>query len=1112
MQRFYTVLTLCSVLFAAAVGNADQNVVTSDKLTPRKCCIDLFSSEIALKFEVMFRTGKYDFKPVGALKQTALHYAAVQNNARQVQKCLELGADVNAKNYLGRTPLTALLSSTYELDGSCLSSFSIRSVDFTNVVDILLCNGADVSVSDNIGKTAIDYAIYQGNLDIVKNLIKHGAKLPTDRPEWSGILAENIDYSPEMIQFLIDRGADVNGKKRRESVKLQTRPDFPFQPGNNYYPLYIQIERNNWSAANCLIAAGADVNAQNTYGQTALHAAAEEGSLEMVMRLVDCGADLHATDETNWTVLHFAVQSGNPQLVQWLIEQGLDVNAKNDGEELPIDKIFNFRSIKSLDKRELKNTVDLVNLLLDNGSPINDNQKNNWKWVVLAYRCNDLYLLKKLATRGLNVKEAFQANCRDEDDHLDILRKTPCELLAPLANKQKTEQQKAILKFILDQNIVPDKKKPALFNDAVSNKQYKLADLLFENWKDVLNPHVIYISDDNSSARFDKDLFLGDVIIVDLRTNDINKRYKKAGQLTPDQMQWFTDRGVDPYLPGERRQNVLFQAVECNNLDLIKYFAKQGADMNVKDEDGQTLLFFADKWETIKCLIDAGVDPNAQNLVGGRFFNGRYFYEYEWLTLNRFKYIYSLIQDDIQDDKHFFSDTISAWKESVFLGKQRIQIVHWLVLQGYDLRELDNATKETLILDATLFSDNSPDYFDFSFDNISPRCLRHIKRQISQIDFFRAPKSLTEQGLALALSPVQWEALNVSLQIANNLKNSFSNNCDLSEFRFLIQHGIFKNKEVVDRAFNAHIFRFIYNEYELRTIQILLDYGADVNIYGSFAWACLLESPGTLLDCALRSGDLEMTQDLIRRGAKYIKNDSDKTVLTEGVYQCPNPELINWLIRQPDCLNYIKRHPATFIKSALLEGNYLLIQIVLDNGFNLKKVLDKYSDRILSDIVKMGSPMDIQWLVDHGVDVKKASVIFYAVKCNRLDMVKALIKCGAKLDVVVKEGSFTHTNKGVTLAHAAAQCGDLEMVKFLADNGVDFNAVDSKGNAPIHAASKYGNVQILEYLLDRGADVNAKNDDGETPLDIAEKESMEDAVEILKEYQKKKQAAEGIQK
>lgn len=505
-------------------------------------------------------------------------------------------------------------------------------------------------------------------------------------------------------------------------------------------------------------------------------------------------------------------------------------------------------------------------------------------------------------------------------------------------------------------------------------------------------------------------------------------------------------------------------------MDLIEYFAKQGADMNVKDANGETLLFLADKWETIKCLIDAGVDPNAQNPDGRRFFNYSEFCRYKWLTLNRFKYIYSLIKDDIQDDKRFFSDTFYAWNESIFLAKQRIQIVHWLVSQGYDLRELDDKTKKILILDATVFSDNSPNYFNFSFDTLSPRYLRYIKRQISQIDFFRSPESLTEQGLALALSPVEWNALSVSLQIANNIKNNFSYNRGLSEFRFLIQHGIFENNELVDTAFNAHIFRFIYNEYELRTIQILLDLGADVNINGSFAWACLLESHGTLLDCALRSGNLEMTQDLIRRGAKYIKNDSGKTVLTEGVYQCPNPELINWIVRQPDCLNYIKRHPATFVKSALIEGNYLWIQIVLDNGFNLKKVLDKYSDRILSDIVEEGSPMDIQWLVDHGVDVKKALVIFYAVESNRL-----------------------------------------EMVKFLADKGVDFNAVDSKGNAPIHAASKYGNVQILEYLLDHGADVNAKNNDGETPLDIAERESMEDAVKFLKEYQKKKQAAERIQ-
>ena len=88
----------------------------------------------------------------------------------------------------------------------------------------------------------------------------------------------------------------------------------------------------------------------------------------------------------------------------------------------------------------------------------------------------------------------------------------------------------------------------------------------------------------------------------------------------------------------------------------------------------------------------------------------------------------------------------------------------------------------------------------------------------------------------------------------------------------------------------------------------------------------------------------------------------------------------------------------------------------------------------------------------------------------------------------------------------------MEIVKVLADNGVDFNELDSYGNAPIHvAAGEYHNVLIIEYLLNHGADVNAKNNDGETPLDIAKRESRDDAVEFLNNYLKKKQSAEKTQ-
>lgn len=1082
MERFYKFLIFCSVLFAAIVGKADQSVVISDKLTPQKCCIDLFSPEVALKFEVMFLTGKYDFKPVGALKQTVLHYAAVENKAYQVQKCLELGADVNAKNFLGRTPLTALLSSTYVLSNKYQGSSSIRSVDFSNVVDILLRHGADVNDLDNVGKTAIDYAIFQGNLNVVKNLIKHGAKLPTDRPGWGGILAEDTDYSPEMIQFLIDHGANVNGN-------LQG------------VPLLSQMRRNNWSGVKYLIDAGADLNATGVFCDTPVHFAAGKGSLEMTKLLAERGADLFAKDMLAHSVLHDAVRGGSVQVVQWLIEQGLDVNAKNVLGDLPIDNVFTYKPATSLNKRELKKTVELVNLLLDNGSSVGNEPLSNRNLIITAYRCNDLKLFKRLIKLGVNVKDAFRVN-----DLVDLRNRLSLfDLLDYLAKEQKTEIQKKLFKYILVQVKASNKEKMDLFDKAASLEKYKLVNLLFEYWNDVLNPHLIYISNDNSAARFDKDLFLRDVIIVDLRTNDIKKRYRKPERLAPDQMQWLTDRGADPCLPGKCGRNFLFKAVERYNLDLIKFFAKQGANLNVKDEDGQTLLFFTPNWKMTKYLIDAGVDVSAQNSSGNHFFNGnKASYHYNDITLNQFKYIYSLLKDDIQDESRFFSDAVDVCRV-------RMQIAHWLVKQGFDLRTLNNRAKAKLI-NAAITSPCRK--FNNKSDKPFAAYLSQINHLINQIDFFRAPESLTEQGLALAFSPVQWEALSVTVQTAKIIKDDILSDQGLSELQFLIHYGLLEKKESVNNALKTLIANLdnnaCNNECTLPVMQALLDLGADVNLSGDVEMGCTHISHGTLLDFALRRGNLEMTQDLIRRGAFLDYDELSDPDLRESVYQCPNPVLINWLVRKPVCLYYIKGSPDVFVKNALLADNYHWLQVLQNHGFNMKKVLDKYSDVIFSEIILRGSPLAIQWLVDHGVDVNGTGIddepfIYYAVANDRLAAVKTLVKCGANLKVVV-------INKSGTIAHAAAQSRNLEIVKVLADNGVDFNELDSYGNAPIHvAAGEYHNVLIIEYLLNHGADVNAKNNDGETPLDIAERESRDDAVEFLNDFLKKKQSAERIQ-
>ncbi|CAF4996338.1 unnamed protein product, partial [Rotaria socialis] len=45
---------------------------------------------------------------------------------------------------------------------------------------------------------------------------------------------------------------------------------------------------------------------------------------------------------------------------------------------------------------------------------------------------------------------------------------------------------------------------------------------------------------------------------------------------------------------------------------------------------------------------------------------------------------------------------------------------------------------------------------------------------------------------------------------------------------------------------------------------------------------------------------------------------------------------------------------------------------------------------------------------------------------------------------------------------------------------------DNEGWTPLHAAASCGNIDIVKYLLSRGATVDVCNNEGELPIDIAE--------------------------
>jgi hypothetical protein len=86
------------------------------------------------------------------------------------------------------------------------------------------------------------------------------------------------------------------------------------------------ISESDWSGADALIAAGADVNAVLYGDGTPLIAAVNAGSTEYAQKLIDRGADVDAVALYDETALVSAVRRGDPAMVRLLIDAGADVN------------------------------------------------------------------------------------------------------------------------------------------------------------------------------------------------------------------------------------------------------------------------------------------------------------------------------------------------------------------------------------------------------------------------------------------------------------------------------------------------------------------------------------------------------------------------------------------------------------------------------------------------------------------------------------------------------------------------------------------------------------------------------------------------------------------
>ncbi|MDE3117836.1 MAG: ankyrin repeat domain-containing protein [Nitrospirota bacterium] len=210
------------------------------------------------------------------------------------------------------------------------------------------------------------------------------------------------------VQTLVTQGADVNAVNENGSTAL-----------------HVAADRGRTEVVRFLLNHGASVNIKAKSGSTPLLLAAQSGSLETVRILLDHGAEVNVeTGEgkghINWTPLTVAVEANSLELVQLLLSKGADPNLPDDPTIAPLGHAArkNNREMASLllehkaragkeyalRMMALHGDVETVRLLLDQGADVNDPRVTNWTALKEAAWGNDagkqLRVIQLLLERG----------------------------------------------------------------------------------------------------------------------------------------------------------------------------------------------------------------------------------------------------------------------------------------------------------------------------------------------------------------------------------------------------------------------------------------------------------------------------------------------------------------------------------------------------------------------------------------------------------------------------------------------------------------------------------------------------------------------------------------
>ncbi|MFI3242739.1 MAG: ankyrin repeat domain-containing protein [Akkermansia sp.] len=619
--------------------------------------------------------------PVGvsADKLTApIHQAAEADDVDTIRTLLDSGFDVDAINEQGRTAfMIACLKGHYDL-ASVLLEYGAKKdlldkqgnnlmgmLAYFNKVDglnFLLQHGFDLEAKDKEGFSPLLRACQGASVDAVKFLMAAGADIQTTNHFKQNVLWQSANAGClELVDYYFKKGLpddvhDVNGRTPfMQSCYCAQLPVMRYFLDHGADPNVLTSDpykstmpilcvdakgKHRIEAIEMLLAAGADIEAGNVYGETVLMYASARNNIPMMEMLLNRGAVLNDSSRPNNPIT--CTFSWNAMdAVRYLIKRGLDVNC------------LNARLIAPMHYAAIWGNEQALNALLDAGADIEIKDAMNFTPLICAAYMQQTQAVRLLLLRGAEINALTTRNRTALDYAVSKGDYDTCELLiergadlnglsragfTPLQIASQTNRED-IARLLVKHGALIDLKditgRKAIDYASLSQAREMVIFLEYESKIQAgkLPPRVSIT--ESEKASFTKALFyacrLGNLRRIDQLISsglniDAQREEDKQTVLIhccyagyEDIATMLINRGAQLELKDKSGNTALLAAASSGNTPLVKLLLSKGAKADIINAEGQSLLHLASRGGDVDLmaqLIQEGAAVDLRDELG----------------------------------------------------------------------------------------------------------------------------------------------------------------------------------------------------------------------------------------------------------------------------------------------------------------------------------------------------------------------------------------------------------------------------------------------------------------------------------------------------------------